>query len=487
MVSQVGDGIFQIAAANLLLFKEPGNNPALRLLVLTAITLIPFSVISPFVGVFIDRWDRRKILTWVPIARAVAAVLTPIAAGFGTTSWAFLTAVLFVLSANRFFLATMSALLPQMVLADDLLVANSVSSTGGSIANVVGLTMGAALTGIFDGTQATVFAAIAFGAGALAAHRVPVHRGYQVHRDRLVKQMKIVAGEMVEGIRAVASDERVRFGLATISVVQVLVGLMSGVLIHAFIIDLKIPLNGALGLLTLLAAGIGVGVVLVPLAGRRVRHDVLIPASFVIAAIGVAIGGGPPRLSRLSVGTLFLGLAYAFAKIPVDTIVQEEMPDELRGRAFAAYDMLFNIARVGGVGMAAAFFASGMSASTASAWGAGSYLVAAVAAAGWERSMFKRRKGRPVAELLVAGEMVTVKGQPDQRAEEAPAAIVIAGQTIPIDHIEHGSIFEEEDGRRGRAFTVAIEGRTVRLLRYEDEIGWLIDTVDVANEPEEQG
>src|SRR5438094_6650964 len=42
IISQLGDGIFQLAAADLLLFKHPGSNPAWTLTKLSAVTLIPF-------------------------------------------------------------------------------------------------------------------------------------------------------------------------------------------------------------------------------------------------------------------------------------------------------------------------------------------------------------------------------------------------------------------------------------------------------------
>ncbi|MGH2795648.1 MAG: MFS transporter, partial [Actinomycetota bacterium] len=132
VTSQIGDGLFQLAAADLLLFDDPGANPALKLTALVAVTLIPFSIVVPFVGVFIDRWDRRKILTYTPLGRAGLAALLPFTI-FGTSeSPVFFVIALVVLSANRLFLATMSAVLPSMVPEEDLLVANSVAATGGS-------------------------------------------------------------------------------------------------------------------------------------------------------------------------------------------------------------------------------------------------------------------------------------------------------------------------------------------------------------------
>src|SRR6266478_6654921 len=115
MISQLGDGVFQLSAGAVLLFDHPGKNPALALLGVFAVALVPYSAIGPFVGVFIDRWERRTILTWVPVGRALFAATIPAAALLGKRGWAFYLVVLIVLSSNRFFLATMSAVLPQLV------------------------------------------------------------------------------------------------------------------------------------------------------------------------------------------------------------------------------------------------------------------------------------------------------------------------------------------------------------------------------------
>src|SRR5207249_6128147 len=41
-----------------------------------------------------------------------------------------------------------------------------------------------------------------------------------------------------------------------------------------------------------------------------------------------------------------LGLTFAWRKIPIDTMVQEAIPDRFRGRVFAMYDLTYSMARV---------------------------------------------------------------------------------------------------------------------------------------------
>jgi len=386
-ISQFGDGLFQLSAAAVLLFENPGANPALDLLAVSVVTLVPFSALGPFVGVFIDRWDRRKILTRVPLARAAIAALLPIAALAGTHSIPFYVIVLVVLSANRFFLATMSAVLPQFVPGDDLLVANSVSATGGAITNIAGQAVGTVVAGVIGGERAAVFAAIAFGASALAARSLEVRRGLIVQRAPLAQELREVLGEMIDGAREVASDRRVVFALSAITVTQVMVGGLIAVLTYYFIAVLSLKVRAATAVLGFLALGIGIGVITVPMVARRVRHELVVVMSFVIAGIGAVFAAGHLSRVTLIIGAAVVGAAYAFAKIPVDTIVQEEISDQARGRAFALYDMLFNVARVAGVALVALLYQRGASSAAITAAIAVGYGVAAIVFFTWERRL----------------------------------------------------------------------------------------------------
>ncbi|MCA1830017.1 MAG: MFS transporter [Actinobacteria bacterium] len=473
-VSQFGDGVFQVSAASVLLFQHPGANPAAGLFTLTAATLIPFSIIGPFVGVFIDRWNRRKILTVVPLSRAAVAALLPIAALAGTHSAAFYIDTLVVLSANRFFLATASAVLPSLVPQDDLLVANSAMTTAGSVANVLGLGAGSALSAAFSGQTAALISAAAFALAAILSRAIPVHEAEGRALSPVHEDLRAVLRDLGEGARAMGMSARVRYGMAAITLVQLLVGAMAGVLTYFIIHVLRLKVDAATSLLALLAVGIGIGVFLVPFAARRLRHDLLVPIGFAIGAAGTAIGAGLLSKSILTVSAWFMGISYAFCKIPVDTIVQEEMPDIVRGRAFAAYDMIFNIARVAGVGAVAIAFGRGASTRACIAGAAFVFVLGAFAFWSWERGgpMWKRR-GSKGAGGLQPGEFVTVRAHSGYRADEEPRAIVSGGKEMQIEEIEWRAVVEE-GGKRTRVFVVRVEGARVRL-GYDEDGSWMVE------------
>jgi MFS family permease len=305
-----------------------------------------------------------------------------------------------------------------------------------------------------------------------------VHRGLEPHRAPLWIEVREVLAQMMEGLRVVRRDRRVRYGMSAVGVVQFLVGALSAIVVFAFIVDLDLGVNSAALLLALLAAGIGIGVVLVPFVGQRIRHDSLVSISFLVSAFGVFMASSTD-VSRLlfTLSTFFAGVAYAFAKIPVDTIVQEQMEDQVRGRAFAIYDMLFNLARVAGIAAVAIAYESGVTTRAQIASVGIAYLIAAGWFAYWERRVESWRAIPTPADLLQPGELITVRAYAGVRADEEPRALVVGGHELPIDDIEWRALVEE-GGRRARVFVVRVAGLRVRLAnREDDDSGWEIERV----------
>ncbi|MGH2784700.1 MAG: MFS transporter [Actinomycetota bacterium] len=483
VTSQIGDGLFQLAAADLLLFDDPGDNPALKLTALVALTLIPFSVVVPFVGVFIDRWDRRKILTYTPFFRAGLAALLPLTI-FGTSeSPVFFLIALVVLSINRLFLATMSAVLPSLVPDEDLLVANSVAATGGSIATVTGLGIGAAVSAVFGGTRAALVAAVAFAIAGTLARRLPtVPHEARVHGS-LRSEVRGVLADMVEGVRRVGRSRRVPFALTAVGAGQFFVGSTTGATTVIFISRLGLGIGSVSTLLGAVGIGLGIGVVLVPLVARRIQEDLIVPISFAIGAAGLLLASTSLSRGRLTAAAGIVGLSYAFAKIPVDTIIQEEMPDAFRGRAFAVYDMLFNVARVAGTGAAALAVEAGAPLDGIMVASSIGYVSTSGALFAWARRIVGVRRikraskaSAPAAFTLSAGEMVTVRAYAGSRADEEPRAIVVGGDEVPIDEIEWRAVVERS-GERRRAFVVRVGGKRVRLAHVEPSSLWEVERV----------
>ncbi len=80
-----------------------------------AVVLLPFSVLGPFVGVFLDRWSRRQVLAWSNFVRVALVGLLALAVHVDLRGPALFGLILLALSVNRFLLAALSASLPHVV------------------------------------------------------------------------------------------------------------------------------------------------------------------------------------------------------------------------------------------------------------------------------------------------------------------------------------------------------------------------------------
>ena len=102
------------------------------------------------------------------------------------------------------------------------------------------------------------------------------------------------------------------------------------------------------------AGGLGVllGILTVGKLEERLPKERIVARAFfvgglVLIAVSTYITGWSVLVASFAVG-----LTFAWKKIPVDTMVQEAIPDGYRGRVFAVYDVAYNLSRV-----AAAFLA----------------------------------------------------------------------------------------------------------------------------------
>ena len=189
IATQSADGVLQIALVSYVLFSPQQQPDAASIAAVLAITLLPFSVLGPFVGVVLDRWSRRQILVVVDLSRAVIAVglAATVATGLrdGTVQTAFYGGVLLAMSLNRFLLAALSASLPHTIDPGEYLVANSVVPTVGPAGALVGagvalglrLLLGGVMTDFQANAILFLLAASGFGLSVLLALRIP--------RDRL--------------------------------------------------------------------------------------------------------------------------------------------------------------------------------------------------------------------------------------------------------------------------------------------------------------
>src|SRR5690349_13185345 len=138
LLSQFGDGVFQAALAGTVLFNPQRAADPVAVAAGFAVLLLPYSLVGPFAGVWLDRWSRRQVLLVANVLRAGLVVVVAALILSGVEGTGFYAAGLAVFSVNRFVLAALSAGLPHTADAAALVPANALSTTSGAVATVAG-------------------------------------------------------------------------------------------------------------------------------------------------------------------------------------------------------------------------------------------------------------------------------------------------------------------------------------------------------------
>ncbi|HEX7823294.1 MAG TPA: MFS transporter, partial [Mycobacterium sp.] len=138
IVSQFGDGIFQAGLAGALLFNPERAAGPWAIAGAFAVLFLPYSLLGPFAGALLDRWDRRAVLIGANLARLLlmVGVATLLAAGAGEL--AILCGALIVNGFTRFVSSGLSAALPHVVPREQVVTMNSVATATGAAAAFLG-------------------------------------------------------------------------------------------------------------------------------------------------------------------------------------------------------------------------------------------------------------------------------------------------------------------------------------------------------------
>src|SRR5882672_10786228 len=134
LVSQFGDGVFQAGLAGALLFSPERAAGPWEIAGSFAVLFLPYSLLGPFAGALLDRWDRRMVLIGANLARLVMMLGVAILLAAGAGEVAILCGALIVNGFTRFVSSGLSAALPHVVAREQVVTMNSVATATGAAA-----------------------------------------------------------------------------------------------------------------------------------------------------------------------------------------------------------------------------------------------------------------------------------------------------------------------------------------------------------------
>ncbi|MCX5146719.1 MULTISPECIES: MFS transporter [unclassified Streptomyces] len=364
LLSQAADGVYQVALATYVVFSPEKQTSPAAIASAMAVLLLPYSVIGPFAGVLLDRWRRRQVFLYGNLLRAFLACGTGVLIVTHVPDWLFYASALSVTAVNRFVLAGLAASLPHVVDPAQLVTANSLSPTAGTLAAVAGGGLAFLVQLLASDSNALVvlLGAALYLCAALVSLRLavgllgPDHPAGRVHPS-VAEGVALTVRGMVEGLRHLASRREAAQTLTAMTLMRFCYGALFVMLLMLCRYSWSDTDSGGLALLGIAVGVSGAGfftaAVVTPWLVGRLGTRGWITACSAGAAVLVPPLGLFFRPGPMLVAAFVLGLATQGAKISTDTAIQSHVDDDYRGRVFSVYDVLFNIAFVSAAAVAA--------------------------------------------------------------------------------------------------------------------------------------
>ncbi|MFB9906614.1 MFS transporter [Allokutzneria oryzae] len=363
-LAQWGDGVFQAGIGGAVLFNPERQADPLAIAAGFAVILLPYSLVGPFAGALLDRWDRRQVLVVANLVRGALIVLVAFAVGSGVAGLPLYASALLVMGVSRFVGAGLSAALPHTMDEKHLVEANAIMATGGATMAAVGGGSAFALRAVFGGDNygsgwvtacalvGSVFAALAaagFAKGSLGPDE----------RDEPAKAVTAIAHGLLDSGRVAARTRSVATGFSALVAHRIGFGvsMLLGLLLMRFAFTdvgwLKAGIAGVGEALAAGAIGLVAAAFITAPAVHRFGRKATVCGALVISSVAQLGLGLPMTLPSILAAVLVVACCSQVIKLCVDSAVQHDVPDEARGRVFALYDALFNLTFVSAITVAA--------------------------------------------------------------------------------------------------------------------------------------
>ena len=343
VVSEIGDWFYTLAIYNLLLqLTGRAGSVALALV----LQVLPQTLIGPTAGLINDRLRRKQVMIAADIGRT-AIVLCMLFIRSRAMVWLVYPLLMAETLLVAFFEPARSAVIPNIVGREDVVVGNTLSSTTWSVNLMLGAALGGVVAALFGRNVVFLLNALSFVASAtlIWGMRFPEPHAEGGHPFRLRELVDF--SPIMAGIRYVRSQARLRatvflkFGLLIVGPGWVLFTVMGQ---NEFAVRWwgLSPERGAFLGMSILLGARGLGALLGPVVAARwaghwePRLERAIFWGYLVAAAGYALLGIADHLWQACLCVMLAHFGSSVVWVFSTTLLQMRSDDKFRGRVFSA-------------------------------------------------------------------------------------------------------------------------------------------------------
>lgn len=347
ILSQLADKVFFVLLIALIdekVYAAPNwDMPEnfMRPAVMIASTL-PAIFFGSAAGIFVDRYDKKAILSGCNTARGIMLLLLPLP--FVPKVFVVLLAIAFLESIlTQFFAPAEQVAIPFLVRRENLLTANALFSATMMGSLIVGFAVGAPLLEWASGFNAKWGRELLVGGLYLAAgivlYLLPLRE--TKHTDETVTVHPW--SDFKAGLAYLKKDRLVSNAMLQL---MILYSVLAALTVLAINLTKQIGLKEAQFGFLLAASGVGmvIGAGLLGQLGDRFRHKPLPLIGFLFMAFVLTIFTFTSDVQVSLVLSGLFGFGASLVAVPMQTLIQQQTPEAMRGKVFGFQNNIVNIA-----------------------------------------------------------------------------------------------------------------------------------------------
>lgn len=326
LVSQLGDGVTSLTLL-IVINKLTGSTVALATMAIAiALPQLVFGLIS---GVYVDRWDRQRIMILSDVVRGLA-VLGFITVRTADDVWICYVVGFFQAAVGTLFGPAKSALLPALVKSEHLMVANGLSAMTQDVTMVVGASVAGVMIGMFDSpVPAFCFDAATFFTSAAFVTRIATTK---IALPAAQRSASDVLRELSDGLRSLFSDRQLSAALVTYAATMLGTGAVNVLFVPYLmnVLHVRVQTLGAVSAVQVVGMLLGSGLVAV---ATRLKPNDTLNVGVMVGGVLIAGLGAAPTLWWVLLILFALCVCSTPLQAALDTLLQTRVSNDKRGRA----------------------------------------------------------------------------------------------------------------------------------------------------------
>jgi MFS family permease len=310
--------------------------------------LIPFALLGPVAGVFVDRWDAKRTMILSDLIRAALALFLVFASGLNQ-----IYAILFALSAvSTFFVPAQTIMIRAITPREGLMAANALMQQAFQVVRIISPAIAGAMVNWVGAKPAYYFdsASFSLSAGMIAA--IVIKRAAAATDSSAPAEsgkLESILNDLIAGARFIFTHATISFVMLAMAAGMFALSCFAP-LIAIYVRDTLKSTEFQFGVINSM---IGVGMIFatqfITRFAKNQSKSLLVVAGLLGMGVAVIVMASIGHVAVAAIGAFGIGFGAIFIIVPTQTLMQQETPVELVGRVSSSFMSVLSVSQLLGL------------------------------------------------------------------------------------------------------------------------------------------